>query len=70
MPAAASSHAWRSWSPSSTPSRADSAARARSGVEPMFVSPILASAIEPLERLTAAATPTIAHAWAVRWNFS
>ena len=36
----------------------------------MLVSPTLASATWPLERRTSAATPTIAHACAVRWNFS
>ena len=54
----------------SHPASASSTADARTGVEPMFVSPTLASAIEPLSRRTAAATPTIAHACAVRWNFS
>ena len=47
-----------------------SAAAARTGVVPMLVSPILASATEPLERRTSAATPTVAHDCAVRWNFS
>jgi hypothetical protein len=36
----------------------------------MLVSPTRASAIEPLDRRTAAATPTIAHDCATRWNFS
>ena len=45
-------------------------ARARTGVEPMLAIPILASATCPFERRATAATPTIAHAWAVRWNFS
>ena len=40
------------------------------GTVPMFVSPILASATEPLDLRTSAATPTVAHACAVRWNFS
>ena len=52
------------------PATAASAARARTGTRPMLVSPILASATCPLERRATAATPTIAHAWAVRWNFS
>ena len=52
------------------PDSACSAASARTGVAPMFVSPIRASAIEPLSRRTAAATPTIAHACATRCSFS
>ena len=36
----------------------------------MFVSPMRASATCPLERRAMAATPTVAHDWAVRWNFS
>ena len=36
----------------------------------MLVSPILASATFPFERLASAATPTVAQACAVRWNFS
>ena len=43
---------------------------ARTGTAPMLVSPILASATEPLDRRTSAATPTVAHDCAVRWNFS
>ena len=54
----------------SAPATADSAAVARTGTAPMLVSPILASATWPLARLASAATPTVAHACAVRWNFS
>jgi hypothetical protein len=36
----------------------------------MLVSPILASATWPFDRCASAATPTIAHACAVAWNFS
>ena len=36
----------------------------------MLVSPIRASATCPFDRRATAATPTIAQAWAVRWNFS
>ena len=43
---------------------------ARSGVAPMLVNPMRASVIEPFDRCTAAATPTIAPACATRWNFS
>ena len=35
----------------------------------MLVSATLAWAMLPFSRLTAAATPTIAQDWAVRWNF-
>ena len=45
-------------------------AEARTGTEPILAIPIRASATCPLERRASAATPTIAHAWAVRWNFS
>ena len=54
----------------SAPASAASAAVARSGVVPMLVSPIRASAIEPLERFTSAATATIDQACATRLNFS
>ena len=36
----------------------------------LFVSPMRASATCPLERRARADTPTVAHAWAVRWNVS
>jgi uncharacterized protein (DUF3084 family) len=49
---------------------ASSAARARTGTGPMFVSPMRVSASCPLERRAVAATPTVAHFWAVRWNVS
>ena len=45
-------------------------ALARSGVGPMLVSPIRASAMCPFSRRTAAATATMDQAWATRWNFS
>ena len=64
--AAARSASRLAWAPAA----AVSAATARTGVVPMLVSPILASATEPLERRTSAATPTVAHDCAVRWNFS
>ena len=54
----------------SAPVAAASAAVARTGTGPMLVRPILASATWPFERLASAATPTIAQACAVRWNFS
>ena len=40
---------------------------ARSGVDPMLVSPTRASSIEPF---TVAATATMGHWWATRTNFS
>ena len=40
------------------------------GTDPMLVSPTLASAMVPLSRRTMAATPTTAHAWETRLNFS
>ena len=52
------------------PGAAASAALARTGTGPMLVRPILALATCPLARLASAATPTIAQACAVRWNFS
>ncbi len=52
------------------PASAASTAVARTGVEPMLVRPMRASAMEPLLRRTAAATPTMAHDCAVRLNFS
>ena len=71
MPSSARAAAARSASRlASPPAAALSAAAARTGVGPMLVSPILASATEPLERRTSAATPTVAHDCAVRWNFS
>ena len=54
----------------SAPASACSTADARSGVVPMFVSPIRACAIEPLDRFTSAATATIDQACATRLNFS
>ena len=42
---------------------------ARSGVDPMLVSPTRASSIEPLD-FTVAATATIGHWCATRTNFS
>ncbi len=53
-----------------TPAAAGSAAAALTGTEPILVSPILASATVPFERRASAATPTVAHDCAVRWNFS
>ena len=52
------------------PTRAASTERARSGVDPMLVSPTRASLIVPPSTLTAAATATIGHWWATRTNFS
>ena len=43
---------------------------ARSGVEPMLVSPTRASAMVPPSTRTVAATATIGHWWATRTNFS
>ena len=71
MPSAACSAAART--PSSVagcPASAASVARARSGVEPMLVSPTRASAIVPPSARTVAATATIGHWWATRTNFS
>src|SRR5690606_37770178 len=48
------------------PASACSTALARTGVGPMFVSATRASPMVPLARRTAAATATVAHAWAVR----
>ena len=71
MPSSALAAAARSASRlACAPAAALSAAVARSGVGPMLVSPILASATDPLDRRTSAATPTVAQACAVRWNFS
>ena len=54
----------------SAPASAASTAVARSGVLPMLVSPIRASAMCPFSRRTTAATATIDHACATRLNFS
>jgi len=54
----------------SAPASACSVALARSGVDPMLVNPMRASVIDPFDRCTATATPTIAQAWTTRWNFS
>src|SRR6266540_3431881 len=71
VPSAALSHAADSASMlASEPASACSTACARSGVDPMLVSATRASAMPPLSRRTAAATPTIAQACATRLNFS
>ncbi|CAB4851996.1 unannotated protein [freshwater metagenome] len=51
------------------PMSAVSTDEARIGVAPMLVSAIRAPVMIPPSIFTDAATPTIAHACAVRWNF-
>ena len=71
MPSAAFAAASRT--PSSVaaaPASASSTAVARSGVLPMLVSPIRASAIVPPSIRTVAATATIGHWCLMRTNFS
>ena len=71
MPSAACSAAAAIESASSEPPRsASSAALARSGVEPMWVSPMRTSSTCPPEALTSAQTPTIAQSSERRANFS
>ena len=67
--ARAAAEAIASWV-ASAPASAASTPRARSGVGPMLVSPIFASAMRPPSRRTAAATATIDQACATRLNFS
>ena len=52
------------------PAIASSAARARTGVAPMFVSAIAAFEIDPLSRSATTATPTVAQSWARRAIFT
>ena len=71
MPSAAEAAAARTASSvAGRPVRAASTERARSGVEPMLVSPTRASAMVPPSVRTVAATATIGHWWATRTNFS
>ncbi len=71
MPSAADAQAaLTASSPADCPTSAASTELARSGVEPMLVSPTRASAMVPPSTLTVTATATMAHWWATRTNFS